>query len=84
MVKRKGIAHINKKEIMSIDPKATDDIEQNLAVGMDEIIPDPDDIPGGLNPDLTLRPDVTKAEWQALLEKKEHVKSTQKRKSKKK
>lgn len=87
MVKRKKTPHLNKKEVVDINPwleKPTDDIEQNLAEGIDEVVPDPDDVPGGVNPDLTSRPDLAEATMQALLEKKESLRMSTKRKRKKK
>lgn len=87
MKKRRKTPHIDKKEITKIDPmlgKPTDDIEQNVAKGIDEIVPDPDDVPGGVKPDLTLMPDLTEADAEALVEEEESPKTLPERKPVKK
>lgn len=40
--------------------------EENLAKGVDEMVPDPDDIPGGTNPNGSLRPDLEQADAEDL------------------
>lgn len=62
---------INKEEIKKIDPMLkcpTQDIVQNLAEGIDEMVPDPDDVPGGTDANLTFRPDLEEADVTALLQ----------------
>lgn len=84
MTKRRKTV-IDKKKISHIDPmlgKPTDDIEQNLAEGIDEMIPDSDDIPGGVKPDLTPMPDLEEVDAQAYLSKKGTLGTSPKRKPK--
>ncbi len=68
------ISHVKRKIIKKIDPlleKPTENIEKNLAEGIDDMIPDPNDIPGGFLPDLTPRPDLEEADAIAILQQKE-------------
>jgi hypothetical protein len=69
--------NISKRDMQKADPNLdvpTQDVEENLARGEDEVIPDSDDIPGGLestlNQKITPRPDLMQADANALQQSK--------------
>lgn len=59
------------EEIKKIDPLLhcpSQNLEQNLADGIEELVPDPDDIPGGPDAWLTQQPNIEEADLTALLQ----------------
>lgn len=59
------------EEIKKIDPLLhypSQNLEQNLADGIEEIVPDPDDIPGGTDANLVTQPNLEEADLAALLQ----------------
>lgn len=69
---------ISKKELEKADANLlppTQNVSENLARGEDDLVPDPDDIPGGLdstlNQQLSNRPNLMQADARAIQESKE-------------
>lgn len=62
---------ITRKELRHADPLLRNpdlNIEHNLAEGIDDMVPDPDDVPSGFNADGTIRPDLMEADANCLAE----------------
>lgn len=65
------IRKLTRKELSQCDPMLLNpdqNIEHNLAEGIDDLMPDPDDIPSGFNVNGTLRPDIMESDAQCLAE----------------
>lgn len=67
-----------KQQVKNENPflgKPTQDVEHNISVGIDDEIPDPDDVPGGLESNLqqniSQRPDLEQADNEARQESEE-------------
>lgn len=61
--------HEVEQENATLSPSQS--VEDNLAKGVDEEIPDPDDIPGGLTSSLQSRPNLMDADGNASEQEKE-------------
>lgn len=68
----KTLHPLTKKDLCTCDPmllSPDQNIEHNVAEGIDDMTPDPDDVPSGFTIRGTQRPDVLEADAQGLVEK---------------